>query len=202
MEVSEFKKLLKEESDGRKVSRTALFSSDVWLVRHKNLGEAAPVYDKIKDFFASHLEVQSANVAIVGSAKIGFSLNPKKAFEPFDDEDSDIDVILVSKPKFEEFWAELVRAYYSATPINKLHYKDIFRKFLAIERDLDIPSDRITRWHQTMDSVKRDFFTEFSISNPIRYRVYESWDAVMDYHASGMNRLRSTLFGANNANIE
>ena len=53
---------------------------------------------------ASLLEVQQVHLA--GSANWGYSLNPEKAFRSFD-ENSDLDVVIISEHHFFETWEEL-----------------------------------------------------------------------------------------------
>jgi hypothetical protein len=54
-----------------------------------------------------------SRVEVVGSGNWGFSLNPRKGFKPFDN-NSDIDVAIVSSLQFEEIWKEY-RAYQRST---------------------------------------------------------------------------------------
>lgn len=52
-------------------------------------------YDEFKLYMSKKLEIHVNNIAIVGSAKMGFSLSPDKNYRTFNDE-SDIDLVLVS----------------------------------------------------------------------------------------------------------
>jgi len=65
-------------------------------------------YQQFKEKVAGTFEGVT-RVEIVGSGNWGYSLNPKKAFKPFDHA-SDIDVAVVSPAEFEETWKHL-RAY-------------------------------------------------------------------------------------------
>jgi hypothetical protein len=197
MNVDEFKNFIQDNDDDRKICQQVLFSSDMWLVTHKGLGSSAPVYDHMKRFFGSKLSMSNNNVAIVGSAKIGFSLNPTKSFRPFDDEVSDIDVVLVSPKRFSELWAEILALYYNdgGNIIGARTRNDVFRKFVTLKRNENWPSKIFQEWHQTMDRLKRDFFTEFNVGNSIKYRIYESWEAAGSYHESGIRILRNQITG-------
>lgn len=53
-------------------------------------------------------DVQQVHLA--GSGNWGYSLNPEKAFRPFC-ETSDIDVVIISEPRFRETW-EALRTYH------------------------------------------------------------------------------------------
>jgi hypothetical protein len=200
MEIEEFKELIKTNTDDLHVCQSVLMSSEVWLLTHKGHANSAKVYDEIKVFFSGKLKIPATDVAIVGSAKLGFSLSPFKDYKVFDEEDSDVDVILVSPRKFNEFWDELLALYYGrGSFVGEDHFLDVFRKFVTLERNVDFPSARLRDWHQTMDGLKRDFFARFSIGNKIKYRVYESWDAANSYHASGIAKLRRKLKSSSNA---
>lgn len=60
----------------------------------------------VRDNVAQKFGVEFANVVIVGSANLGFSIKPKKRYESFG-EDSDIDVALVCSALFEHVWKEI-----------------------------------------------------------------------------------------------
>lgn len=56
-----------------------------------------------RDTLAQQLEVDGRDLAIVGSAATGRSLNPRKRFKTFDAE-SDIDIAVVSSHHFDQAW--------------------------------------------------------------------------------------------------
>lgn len=196
MTVDDFKTLLAGDMSSHNICQQVLMGSDMWLVTHKGMGDSTKAHDDMTQFFATKLRMAKKNIQFVGSAKTGFSLNPSKEFRAFDDEASDIDVILVSPVKFHEFWEELLRMFYQnrdQIPVN--YRREIFRKFVTLERGDQLPSQLFRDWHQHMDALKRDFFTSFTISNPIKYRVYESWEAAESYHESGIDALRTKIAG-------
>ena len=57
------------------------------------------LWESIRDFLSSRLSVPARHVGSVGSAKVGFSLNPTKFGEPFSDS-SDLDLVIVDGPLF------------------------------------------------------------------------------------------------------
>jgi len=63
---------------------------------------------RIKEEICEHFDVEFTNVILVGSAKLGFSIKPKKRFKAFGDE-SDIDIAVVSGKLFERIWEEAYR---------------------------------------------------------------------------------------------
>lgn len=63
-----------------------------------------------------HFGLKAAEVMIVGSAKIGFSLMPNRkrpAFTPFS-EDSDVDVAIVSDTLFDRIWKECLQFWHGS----------------------------------------------------------------------------------------
>ena len=60
-------------------------------------------YFDLRAEVAEHFELHPNEVLVVGSAKLGFSIVPRKRYRAFSDE-SDIDVVLVSQILFEKIW--------------------------------------------------------------------------------------------------
>ena len=60
----------------------------------------------LKEILNDKLGVAYHNVLMVGSGKIGYSLSPFKKFKAFD-EDSDIDIAIISIKMFNELWAKI-----------------------------------------------------------------------------------------------
>ena len=104
--------------------------------------------DFFKEIVSSQLGINFHNSQIVGSAKTGYSLSPKKIFKPFHDESpndksSDIDIALISEKLFLHFWDELRKAkriqynyYYSIIT------SSIFRGYLNDSSIKEIPGIR------------------------------------------------------------
>lgn len=63
-------------------------------------------YFKLKKRIALEFGLNPQKVIMVGSAKLGFSISPGKLWQPFND-DSDIDMAIISPELFDRFWKEL-----------------------------------------------------------------------------------------------
>lgn len=63
---------------------------------------------RLRQTVADFLHVEYSQVFMVGSAKLGFSIKPKRRFQPFYDL-SDIDIVVVCRDLFEEIWREVFR---------------------------------------------------------------------------------------------
>ena len=68
--------------------------------------ESAKSYDKFVETLAGQFQTPKEDVSLIGSARIGFSINPDKfpaAFRPA----SDVDAVVVNAEKFDKAWFEL-----------------------------------------------------------------------------------------------
>lgn len=62
--------------------------------------ELPAYFEAIRQEIASSLSIDPKEVSLTGSARIGFSLNPKKYLRPYDPEISDLDIFIVSENLF------------------------------------------------------------------------------------------------------
>lgn len=193
MDEAELIERFRAEKDDLTLCRTLLFSSDMWLLKHLLFDDPDGTYIEIKQFFAQQLNLSGNDVAVVGSAKIGISLSPYKKFKAFDHENSDIDLVIVAPDLFQQFWNELFRLFYTRSYVKEDFQKDVFLKYVTIERDTNLPSEFLKTWHQRMDSLKSEFFSKFQIPMAIKYRVYQNWEAVECYHTRGLGKVRLML---------
>lgn len=85
-----------------KVYNKYIIVGDVWYFNDKCGKNWFGIYDQFKQLILNKLEAHYNDIAIDGSAKLGFSLNPTKNFRLFNKE-SDIDIIVISR-KFENLF--------------------------------------------------------------------------------------------------
>ncbi|COF21717.1 hypothetical protein [Bacillus cereus] len=64
------------------------------------------MYFEVKKVISSHFEIEPEDVMMVGSGKLGFSLNTDQLWKPIDDE-SDLDMVIISDKVFDKYWREL-----------------------------------------------------------------------------------------------
>lgn len=112
---------------------------DKWLLT----GSCAVISDTtthaIADAIARNFQVEYTSIVVVGSARLGFSIKPKRRYEAFG-EDSDVDVAIVSTELFERVWREIYEYDRSGAYWPE---KGDFRKYLSrgwIRPDL-LPSE-------------------------------------------------------------
>lgn len=96
--ISKFKSDLLSLGDSEIINKYYLSGSAFALDDNK--------YYRLRQSVSDHFEVEYAQVFIVGSAKLGFSIKPKRRFMPFYDK-SDIDIVVVSSTLFEKIWKEV-----------------------------------------------------------------------------------------------
>lgn len=85
-------------------------------------------YFDLKHEIAGYFNEHFGCVCMVGSAKLGFSIAPKKLWRPFSDE-SDIDVAIISQGLFENFWRDLYDFNINLTSRTEREERD-YRRFL------------------------------------------------------------------------
>ena len=190
---AEFEEILLTQR-AEEICRTYIFSSDIWLLNQGKFPDPISTYDEIKAFFAKKLKVSNLNIAIVGSSKMGFSLNPKNPLRDFNSEDSDIDLAIVSSDLFGRLWEDFLKIFYSSDIfVGHWYRKAIFQKYIWLTKNDNFPSEDIKKLQKQMGESKRDFFATFQIANEINYRIYESWEAAEAYHIWSMEKLKGAL---------
>ncbi|CAD5578883.1 hypothetical protein IOR21_000867 [Escherichia coli] len=177
------------------IYRKYLLGHDVWYFRNK-LGKLnyAEVYDDLKILMSERLGVHINNVAIVGSAKLGFSITPTedKAFREFN-EDSDIDIVVVSPELFRKSWD----AYLDVAKRQRIPYyykitSNIFRKFVSL-KNIDYNNEFFRDWKNKIEPCQKDLQVIYEVPNEINYRIYESWEDVERYHVQGLEKLKNLM---------
>lgn len=98
--------LLTESSDFSDVVQEVIFAGTPYVF------EASPdVWVQVRAQLATGLETSEDSIYIVGSAKMGYSLAPRKFGQPFAD-DSDIDVVVVDANLYDTMWTSILRWHY------------------------------------------------------------------------------------------
>jgi hypothetical protein len=162
MNVEEMKAAI-ESTPAEEIYNELYISGDVWLFKKLFKDNWFLQYDEFKKYIAKKLDVHYNNVGIVGSAKLGFSLNPQKDYKAFD-ETSDVDIIIVSQRLFYEFWEQYLNDSYNLTTrIKNINYVCfcIFRKYLTLDcfRNNDYYND----WQKKQVILKKIYSYNFKL---------------------------------------
>lgn len=151
--------------------------------------------DYFKEIVSKNFEIGFHSAQIVGSAKLGYSLSPYKCLKPFDEEESDIDVALISEKLYSYYW-DLLRKYKAFKAYNTSYYQQltvsIFRGYID-EKFLSNIEDIRLDWQNRRDPTNKILQDKLSIIHPINYRIYRSWEDLEEYQLSGIIRSSTSL---------
>ena len=125
---------------------------------------------------SDHLDLNPRNVAIIGSAKFGWSMSPEKFGAAYNHQESDIDIAIVSRPLFESCWDQIRRAFYNGYDhIRKDHRNEIFAKFLILHPKINYDSMYLRDIRKQMLDLNRIVYEHLKIEDKAKYRIYEDW---------------------------
>jgi hypothetical protein len=150
--------------------------------------------------------VAEADIRIVGSARLGFSLRPRNHLREFT-EDSDIDVVVVNEKLFDWLWIALLVAAYPRMAANREvggwdvpGRAELFAGWLtptAIRMDWKIIGQRgvpLFQFKQKwFDALKRAAQHSTKPHNDIQGRLYRTWRHAELYHLFSIAELRRSL---------
>ncbi len=149
-----------------------------------------------KDHLARALEVDAACLTFVGSSAIGVSLNPDKGFKMFDD-DSDIDVGIISHYHFTVSWRYLRtqghrRAHLG--PKTVAAWDDhvsrlIYWGTIATDQLLGI----LPFGHQWLKALSTMSTMSPTVGRDIKLRIYSDYDSLRSYQQLSARRARDEI---------
>ena len=85
----------------------------IWFGTPAIFADCEQKYYNLKREISTQFQVKSkSNIIVVGSAKLGFSIAPRKRFRDIQD-DSDIDVAIIDEDLFDSYWDCLLYTHYS-----------------------------------------------------------------------------------------
>jgi hypothetical protein len=163
-----------------------------------------PKWDAFRMELAESLDIDVADIRIVGSGRLGFSLAPEKNLRAFRDT-SDIDVVVVNADAFDALWGKILRAAYPRPPVNMgpplaAIRNGVYTGYLTpVEIKLDVriygqkarPAlETRTKWFNTLKEAAR--FPPRRHED-IHGRLYRTWDHAELYHLHGLSLLRASL---------
>ncbi|QGY79304.1 hypothetical protein [Sphingorhabdus lacus] len=194
MDPEEFRALI-AACDPEKFCEEQLFQKKSWLFEDSGLDEISSTYEEFRQAIGVATGVDPADIRLVGSSRFGFSMNPKpaKRFRPFNDE-SDLDVLIVSEQLFSEIWAQFRHAYYNGYAwVKERHGGDIFRRFLYLLREDRYNTSYLRQAAKRMDEMTKEVLLQTGISRTLKYRIYANWTDAVSYHAHGIRKLQRDL---------
>lgn len=171
-----------------------LLGQDVWLFKeYLKVSNPSKAYDDFKFYISDNLKIHFNNIAITGSSKTGISFSPQKKLKLFND-NSDLDIVLVSEKHYMNFWQAYVEMYYRQVSLSEYIpvCKSLFKGFISL-KDPTEKHPIIKDWIKTVNPFIKDLQLFFKIDRSINYRIYKSWEAVERYHYYGIKQLKKYI---------
>jgi hypothetical protein len=194
MKPDELKKELKG-ANADEFCRDVLFSPNSWLFDEAEDESLSGTYNDFRSAISVATGVPEGEIRLVGSSRFGISMSPRpeKLFREFDDS-SDLDVVIVSEELFSEIWGEFLNAYYGGYGwIKNRHGGDVFRKFIYLLGSERYKTDYLRDTARKLDGMKRQVLLRTGLTRDLKYRIYDSWNSAVDYHAHGVMKLQKVI---------
>lgn len=201
MNAEDFRVLAQEKTDVQ-LLETCLHDAVTPYVFEPN----PPMWNTFREEIVSQLGVLQADIRIVGSGRLGFSMKPGNNLARFTDT-SDIDVVIVNSDIFDELWISLLNAAYPRPPMIQVlggwlkdRRDEVYTGWitpLKIHLDIRILGNKArpvidfkTRWFNALKLASRH--------SPRRHeditgRLYRSWQHAELYHLNSLAGLRKSL---------
>lgn len=191
MRIDDFLGLLASDLGNLAICERSIFSDEAWVLIENHPYDHIVKYNEFREFFGEKFKVTPKNICLTGSGKLGFSLDPDADFRPFNSEESDLDIVVVSSEIFEKFWTILLNAQYSwDLKLWSGHHLNVFRKFVSFKPFKENRITEIKEWNVKMGEIQSQFYVNFEIPNTLNYRFYRDWEAAHAYHCNGIEALR------------
>lgn len=187
-EIAEFKKeLIREQNLSEFINKRIVFGVP-YIFKENELN-----YFNLKRKLVEFFNVSYRNIFIVGSSKLGFSIAPNKLWKKID-EDSDIDVVIISNDLFEYYWKRILEFNSKSIPISKnerqisfLNY--FFRGWLRPDK---FPNsfDGYIKWFEYMNEIS--YKIEYG-NRKIAVAVYKDDYHFMQYQHNNLSALKNKI---------
>lgn len=153
------------------------------------------VYD-LQRSLSEHFRVHTKNIEIVGSAKLGISLNPSASrYGKKYDEESDIDLVVVSGELFDKAWHELTKLDGARHTLNEKERSLldecnnlIHRGYISPDK-LPIRMDFSKNWWGVFEKLSNQEKYE---KRAIRGRLFKDWWFVERYYSIMLAKLSAS----------
>ena len=177
--------------NANQIYKKYIFDPAIWYFENNKEG-----FELMKIAISENMKIDPNDITIVGSAKIGYSLSPIKNFKHFND-DSDIDVVIVSKKWFQYFWKLYRKSY--RPEYNFLYKKNIYREtFLGFihEENMDFISGCRKSWRDLTADTKKYLSSVLFLKHKMNIRLYRNWQDFEDYNIWSINKLKGEILNA------
>lgn len=186
------------------VVQDQIFDGEVHFFRNN-----ARHYDLLRDHLVPRLRIASrSNLKVIGSAKLGFSLDPA-AFPRAFSEQSDINVIVVDEELFDRFWLAVLQWHYGqpekilvdhAREWMRQRRYEVYWGSFDPARILPVNIQDPARLREIRDFSHSwfDAFQSLTRLNPFAGRkvsghLYRTWRHALLYQVSGLTEIKAIL---------
>jgi hypothetical protein len=152
-------------------------------------------YLRLLGHISEGLGVPQEDLTLIGSGRIGFSLDPDRYGSPFSDA-SDLDMVIVSAQLFDASWLDLLRwhrAYWrlpeSVKRSHVEHQQHVYFGRIWPHKLTGILT-LAPRWFEVFKSVSR--YPELAV-HEVHGLLYRTWDHARLYHIYGLRRILRRL---------
>lgn len=145
-------------------------------------------FQEWRHLLAEELEVDPISLHVVGSAQLGYSLNPKKNFKEFtfersshENDLSDFDIAVVDNTIFDVAWSELQEKMSSSIRTEQIGYyrKLVFEECIGLDTLLPIFSFG-QKWSVARDNFIRNLGSDY-LHLQLNFRLYRNHAALRRY---------------------
>lgn len=194
MEIKELKEKFFEEI------KNDSFSNE-YIIQKYLCNGSSPILNEDRLFLIKHkiscyFNIHPNEIILTGSGKLGFSIAPNKNYKNFN-EDSDIDLAIVSNRLFEKYWYELldfnINANRRTKEENKLYYKFINYLFKGWIRPDKFPFayDGKREWFEFFNSLTHEIY-EYG-EHKISAGIYKNFTTFELYNKKNIDRIRNEI---------
>lgn len=170
--------------------------ASLWIINRipYPFSENAKLYETWRCRLSKLIEVDSSEILITGSGAFGISLNPNKNYRPFDN-DSDIDVAIVSEYFFSTSWRclrNMGTKIHSMPPAAKQSVQDHVQKYIywgtiATDKILSyLPFGK--EWLSALELMSNEHPTNGRV---IKARIYKDFESLRAYQVNNLKNLRT-----------
>jgi hypothetical protein len=115
---------VRELKDIPSAERMAMVRSYIQDRSPAAFSSAPYLWEAVREWIAKRHLISPRQIGLAGSAQIGFSTNPKKAFAPFNKNGSDLDLYIVSEHLFTKMEREALLFVSRQSAVAKSDFKD------------------------------------------------------------------------------
>lgn len=148
-----------------------------WFFINQFAQTANQKFADFKLYMAQKFTTPATDIFICGSALLGYSLSPEKNFANFND-NSDIDIVIISKKMFDKFWDNYFNDYVSSR-LNKSIYtnaaKAVFKRFIDFHSTYSKHTKVYIEWEKQTSGYQKDLQIFFNFPENISYRIYRPY---------------------------